>query len=205
MPRPRPLESVPPQLEEEESSDDEDQLEAERDPLVELFKFPSGIPCRFYLDDSMTADMKTKATQKIKAHGGKVTKHERHANVILVSEAGLAMPFRSKELYYDTNEDPVLQGIYVKRISFLTECTNMRQFKLAKETIKKGMGGPRPRSDGQGPRVRVEYTEEDDDHLCLFLARRIPDPTEGGRMGNEIYKEQAKMVCISLCIINLSC
>lgn len=35
---------------------------------------------------------------------------------------------------------------------------------------------------------RAEFTAEDRQHLCDFLARVIPDKLTGGRTGNVIYQ-----------------
>lgn len=35
---------------------------------------------------------------------------------------------------------------------------------------------------------RVPFTEEDDDHLAYYIATVIPNPADGGRMGNSLYK-----------------
>ena len=34
---------------------------------------------------------------------------------------------------------------------------------------------------------RVEFTAEDDDHICEFLAMAVPDPAAGGRSGNKLW------------------
>jgi len=143
----------------------------------------------------MTDDMKTKAIKKISAHGGQITTRERKAHVILVFEARLRMSLAIMQLHYNVNEDRVLRNIYVEPHTFLTKCINMGHFKLGKDKrMKMGMPGPRPRRKGEVKRRRVEYTDEDDDHLCFYMAQCVPDPKEGGRMGNAIYKELEKLV-----------
>jgi hypothetical protein len=203
MPRPRPPASIASRQEDEDDDENGDGEDSQSDssfgsdenPLVKLF-CPDGQPCRFFLHKSMTDEMKTKAIKKIGAHGGQMTTHERKAHVILVSEARLHMDLAIMQLHYNANEDRVLQNIYVEPHTFLTKCIDTRHFKLGKDKrIKMGMPGPRPRRQGEVTRSRVEYTDDDDDHLCYYLARRTPDPNEGGRMGNAIYKELERLVC----------
>lgn len=198
MPRPRSPASIA-SWEDDNDDNGKDSQSAsgsgpDEDPLVKLFCL-DGHPCRFLLHKSMTDEMKGKAIKKISAHGGQTTVHERKAHVILVSEARLHMDLAIMQLHYNANEDRVLQNIYVEPHTFLTKCINMRHFKLGGDKkIKMGMPGPRPRSQGE-KRRRVEYTDDDDDHLCYYLARRTPDPNEGGRMGNAIYKQLERLVC----------
>jgi hypothetical protein len=47
------------------------------------------------------------------------------------------------------------------------------------------------------------YTEEDDNHLVRYLARRIPDKSHGGRYGHKIYKDLAFRVFISFIYLRL--
>lgn len=197
MPRPPPPASMASRDEEEEISDAE---EDEQDPLAELLKWPSGVPVRFFLDNSLTAEMQTKATKKIAAYGGRTVMLEKQADVILVSEARLSMSLRTKQIYYDTHENPVLRNIFVRPLAFLRTCANMGVFSVSTKKMKQGMPG-RPRNN----RTRVEYTDEDDDHLSVFLAIRTPRLEDGGRGGNEIYKELEDIVCIPALALICSC
>lgn len=40
----------------------------------------------------------------------------------------------------------------------------------------------------------MPFTAQDDEHLCYFLARIIPDKAAGGRLGLEVYKELLRTV-----------
>ena len=205
------------QREEQEESgsdsdwDDEDQLDS--DDLSNLFTLPkTNLPVHFFLHASIPPPTKQKTTTTIEKYGGLVTQRERRAHVVLVDEDRLrttrtpntngSLTLRTMQLYYDISEDRRLQNIYVKPLTFITECAHAGSFRLGKEKrIKMGMPGPRPRNAaGTAGRARVEYTAEDDDHLCHFLAKRCPYLADGGRMGNAIYKELEKIVRISLSI-----
>ena len=174
MSQPHPPSSPASGREEEEESSDEEQppeLMSRHDKLAELFKWPSGLPVRFFLHDSLTAGMKAEAKKKIEAHGGQTTMLERKARVVLVSEARLTMPFNIFRLRYDRNPDPVLRDIYAEPITFLNRCANMGSFNLGEEKrIKMGMPGPRPRADGYGYRGCVFMTP-----ACMYMLSNLYD------------------------------
>jgi hypothetical protein len=144
--------------EEEEEEEEEDQLDDHlgpgpgQDPLSKLF-CPDGVPCRFFLHQSMTPAIRAEIRNKIEECGGEITTLERHAKIILVAENRLPIPLETLQLRYDRNEDEVLQNIYVKPLSYIQRCTHMGIFKLGSEkTIKMGMPGPRPRVHGHAYR-----------------------------------------------------
>lgn len=43
---------------------------------------------------------------------------------------------------------------------------------------------------------RVPFTAHDDEALCYYIARVLPDKAAGGRLGLEIYKKLVKTVGI---------
>lgn len=142
------------QREEEEEDEDQfdDHLGPGQDPLSKLF-CPDGVPCRFFLHQSMTPAIRAEIRNKIEECGGEITTLERHAKIILVAENRLPIPLETLQLRYDRNEDEVLQNIYVKPLSYIKRCTHMGIFKLGNEkTIKMGMPGPRPRVHGHAYR-----------------------------------------------------
>jgi hypothetical protein len=57
------------------------------------------------------------------------------------------------------------------------------------------MGLPGPTQKGSRlAKKRVEFTADDDDELCIYLASRAPENGGRRRMGNEVYKELADLV-----------
>lgn len=44
---------------------------------------------------------------------------------------------------------------------------------------------------------RTEFTEADDQSLVEYIAKRIPDPAHGGRLGNNLYLDLSNRVCYS--------
>jgi hypothetical protein len=175
-----------------EQEDVEIASQPETDPLAELFKLPSGQQACFFLDQSIPTKKWPKIISNIHAHGGITTTHEKKAHVILVIEENLHMPLQIKSLFYDLHENPALRKIYVKPLTFLTECTHVGSFELNARRVKKGMPGPRPREHGR--QGRVDFTEDDDYHLCDFLSVCVPKERSGGRRGNTIYKRLVEVV-----------
>jgi hypothetical protein len=46
--------------------------------------------------------------------------------------------------------------------------------------------------------IRKGFTDIDEMYLCEYLALRIPDKNEGGRLGNGVYKELCSNVGSSM-------
>lgn len=44
---------------------------------------------------------------------------------------------------------------------------------------------------------RTQFTEEDEQHLCEWIAAKIPYKETGGRTGNRLYQQLCEMVCKS--------
>lgn len=42
---------------------------------------------------------------------------------------------------------------------------------------------------------RISYTDDDDEHLCHWVAQKIPYKDQGGRTGNVIWQQLAELVC----------
>ena len=43
-------------------------------------------------------------------------------------------------------------------------------------------------------RRRTQFTEEDEEHLCSWIAAKIPYKETGGRTGNRLYQQLCDMV-----------
>ncbi len=44
---------------------------------------------------------------------------------------------------------------------------------------------------------RTQFTEADEDHLCNWIAAKIPYKETGGRTGNRLYQQLCEMVSYS--------
>ncbi|KAH9961016.1 hypothetical protein BC827DRAFT_349894 [Russula dissimulans] len=63
---------------------------------------------------------------------------------------------------------------------FVDRCVDSRRFQLA-PIAEKGVPGRRLASR------RVEFTKDDDEHLCQYIAQVLPYKEDGGRTGHFIY------------------
>ena len=50
---------------------------------------------------------------------------------------------------------------------------------------------------------RTQFTEEDEQHLCSWIAAKIPYKETGGRTGNRLYQQLCELVCYHFtCVLN---
>ncbi|CAE7198679.1 unnamed protein product [Rhizoctonia solani] len=71
---------------------------------------------------------------------------------------------------------------YVEPVAWVARCLSRGRY--SHDPIEKApMSGRKPGAD------RNDFTTEDDNNLARFIARRIPDKSEGGRTGNNLYKD----------------
>jgi hypothetical protein len=53
------------------------------------------------------------------------------------------------------------------------------------------------------PIRRTQFTEDDEDHLCLWIAQKIPYKETGGRTGNRLYQQLCEQVCSVFCPLSV--
>ncbi|KAL5635789.1 hypothetical protein ACGC1H_004552 [Rhizoctonia solani] len=71
---------------------------------------------------------------------------------------------------------------YVEPVTWVARCLSKGRY--FHDPIEKApMSGRKPGAD------RNDFTTEDDNNLARFIAKRIPDKSEGGRTGNNLYKD----------------
>ncbi|KAH9958519.1 hypothetical protein BGW80DRAFT_1374592 [Lactifluus volemus] len=134
--------------------------------MVALFSLPNGIPASFYLHNFQNENLTDKSWYFILflfSNGGRITHDEDTADVVLTT---------SRDEYKS------LKDRYA--ISRKTMCINSRRFQLA-PLVEKGVPGRKLTSR------RTEFTDDDDDHLCQYIAEVLPEKDEGGRTGHFIY------------------
>ncbi|KAI0628799.1 hypothetical protein C8Q77DRAFT_1145464 [Trametes polyzona] len=121
------------------------------------------------LSEGQREDLQEKITQ----HGGSTCKRPNDADTIIVNAHGL-FDLRKK---YDFE-----RHIYVELPSFVNRCISQRQYRH--EPVQKRALGGRPPG-----RARMNFTTEDDMHLCRFIALHMPEVEAGGRLGIKPYQE----------------
>ncbi|KIM48753.1 hypothetical protein M413DRAFT_21084 [Hebeloma cylindrosporum] len=163
----------------------EDERVASPEPSQDktLFTDEAGFPIAFFLHESIKRGSRPALIQDIESHGGRVLDSDEGADTVLVSR-----DFSKKNLQwtYHGHRNPRLAKIFVEPSTFVRHCIQYGRFYHKKPQVKK-MGGRLP------GRYRVEFTEDDDEKLCQYLSRILPDKESGGRQGLKVY--QALCAC----------
>ncbi|KAH9162598.1 hypothetical protein EDB89DRAFT_633349 [Lactarius sanguifluus] len=135
-----------------------------------LFSLPDGKPALFLFHDFDDPNLE----ERIAEHGGQVTDDETTADVILT---------RSRDVYRSLKDRyAISRKTHVRVSGFVDRCIYAHRFVLV-PTPGKGVPGRIP-----GAR-RTEFTEDDDEHLCQYIAEILPEKSEGGRTGHFIYTD----------------
>ncbi|KAF8970292.1 hypothetical protein BDZ97DRAFT_1914615 [Flammula alnicola] len=87
---------------------------------------------------------------------------------------------RTLQNAYNVIDDPSLRKVYVEYTPFIQRCIREREFHHCPDIT--GMSGV------PAGRRRIEYTAEDDERLCQYLSRILPDKKSGGRQGLKVYQ-----------------
>lgn len=122
--------------------------------------------------------------------------HEDIGDVTVLVHAGFDRD--GLQMTYHGDRSPEKREVYVEYLNFVQHCIEQGYFRH-REKIRKGMGG---RSDGRSCvsflfyifvasdsycLSRVNFTGEDDENLCHWLAMFIPEKEAGGRKGGNIF------------------
>ncbi|KAH9018149.1 hypothetical protein EDB85DRAFT_2013370 [Lactarius pseudohatsudake] len=152
------------------SSNPTERDEEENDSQDRLFSLPDGKPALFLLHDFDDPNL----AERIAEHGGQVTDDETTADVILT---------RSRDVYRSLKDRyAISRKTHVRVSGFVDRCIYAHRFVLV-PTPGKGVPGRIP-----GAR-RTEFTEDDDEYLCQYIAEILPEKSEGGRTGHFIYTD----------------
>ncbi|TFK45909.1 hypothetical protein OE88DRAFT_1812233 [Heliocybe sulcata] len=141
----------------------------------QIFEEPEGGPIYFFFL-GLSAGQVQRVRERIEEHSGLVCLKREDADVIL------CLPERVQRLRekYWLEKSQVYEGV-----GFVEQCIRRGRFQVTPRE-KKNTGG-RPVG-----KARIEFTAEDDLNLAEYLALALPYPEDGGRRGNNIYKELVK-------------
>ncbi|KAJ7438499.1 hypothetical protein FB451DRAFT_160259 [Mycena latifolia] len=164
----------------------------EEDELVNDTLFVrGGKPLKFYLHSSIKQlGARSALEAKIELYGGAVNAERSGSNIILVNPKDPTGDLEALRHMYKTHSDPSLKGVHVETMRWVDNSVKMG--KCVHLFTQKRMGGVAP----GGFRERTEFSAEDDRKLCRYVGTLIPDKTNGGRTGNNIYirlMENAKL------------
>ncbi|KAI0648431.1 hypothetical protein C8Q79DRAFT_1008757 [Trametes meyenii] len=109
----------------------------------------------------------------ITQNGGILSRVEKDADTIVVSEAGHSQL---------SNKYSFSRSTYVEPKSFVQRC--IAEGRYRHDPVQK-----RPLGGRHGGRTRIPFTKKDDDHLCRWIATVMPDKDAGGRKGIKPYLE----------------
>ncbi|KAH9978448.1 hypothetical protein BJV74DRAFT_859231 [Russula compacta] len=149
---------------------DDSQDDANQGRLTKLLTLPNGEPASFLLHDFENVDL----AKRVIEHGGRITNNDATADVVLTL---------SRDEYKSLKDRyAVSHKTHVRMSGFVDRCLDSRRFQLA-PVAAKAVPGRRPGSR------RIEFTGDDDEHLCQYIAKVLPDKGEGGRTGHFIYAD----------------
>ncbi|KAF9239092.1 hypothetical protein BU15DRAFT_24072, partial [Melanogaster broomeanus] len=139
-----------------------------------------GRPVRFCFHNSVR-EGRDRIARDVEAHGGEIVNKERDADVLLVDEEENIELIRRR---YYSSTDLYRHCIFIEPRGFVRCCIKYGRYEHEKPR-KRRMPGPVPVAiGGHG---RVDFTQEDDEHLAYYLATIYPDKATGGRLGNNVY------------------
>ncbi|KAF7338044.1 Myb-DNA-bind-2 domain-containing protein [Mycena venus] len=160
-------------------------MEDEEEVVVvddKLFVEENGAPTRFFLHPSIKqAGARLALESKIEQYGGAISPTDAGSNVILVNPKQPSGDPDKIRRAYKTHSDPELHGVYVEAMAWVNNM--VKTGRVMHHFIQKGMGGAI-----RGDRERTAFTEEDDYRLARYLAVLIPDKSDGGRLGTNVYR-----------------
>ncbi|KAJ7578459.1 hypothetical protein C8J56DRAFT_967984, partial [Mycena floridula] len=142
-------------------------------------------PVRFMLHHTIQKQGSIdKLSSNIKRNGGQVVKTDDDADVVLMHErAGWSLQeFRNA---YNTHPDQRKRQIYVEEMRFIQTCLDRNKY-YHFTAAKKKMSG-RPTGGG-----RTAFTIQDEDNMCQYLATTVPQKENGGRLGQNLWKEMVR-------------
>ncbi|EJD06095.1 uncharacterized protein FOMMEDRAFT_166374 [Fomitiporia mediterranea MF3/22] len=135
-----------------------------------------GEPVKFFLHNTLSQGQKETLSRDIEGNGGQICDNVQEANTVIVPQEHYEIV---KKRYAHS------KSIYVELPDFVRKCLRGQKYSHKKEE-KRSLGGSKLGTKWTG---RTEFTEDDDYHLAVYLARRIPHDESGGRMGEGVYKD----------------
>ncbi|KAL1741483.1 hypothetical protein HDZ31DRAFT_84797 [Schizophyllum fasciatum] len=152
-----------------------DACKTARKLIPQLF-IEQGEPMQFHLHPSiLNVNMRQVIAERIRHSGGIPDAPLETARVILADPGDDAF----KELVKQYEGDPQK---YIEAFFWVQKCVEMGAIYFS-PTAYKNPGGRRPGEE------RTNFTEEDERHICEWLAFKIPYKEAGGRTGNKVYQQ----------------
>ncbi|KAJ8597032.1 hypothetical protein M405DRAFT_928493 [Rhizopogon salebrosus TDB-379] len=139
-----------------------------------------GMPIKMHIHPSI-ANVNARATlsQRIMHSGGDPTSSAQFAKIILADP--------NTEVFQHLVKS--YQGVpdkYVESYLWVKKCVEKGAL-VYTPLVYKNPGGRRPGEE------RTQFTEDDERHLCEWIAAKIPYKQTGGRTGNRLYQQLCEM------------
>ncbi|KAJ1310003.1 hypothetical protein OPQ81_006759 [Rhizoctonia solani] len=144
-------------------------------PTVEDDGWGGLEPVAVYLHSTIGREERRTIALKIAKAGGDPGSTAADARVIVADEDHAEFSRLRKQYEHSLRT-------YVEPVTWVARCLSRGRY--FHDPIEKApMSGRKPGAD------RNDFTTEDDNNLARFIAKRIPDKSEGGRTGNNLYKD----------------
>ncbi|KAI0348637.1 hypothetical protein BDW22DRAFT_1350886 [Trametopsis cervina] len=139
-----------------------------------------GHPIRMHIDSSIAnVNVRAALSQRIMHSGGDPLASAQNAQVILADPN--TEIFQKLVKTYQSQPDK-----YIESYLWVKQCVEQGQVSYT-PVVYKNPGGRRAGEE------RTQFTEEDEMHLCNWIAMKIPFKETGGRTGNRLYQQLLEM------------
>ncbi|KAF8272888.1 hypothetical protein EI94DRAFT_1716959 [Lactarius quietus] len=148
--------------------------------LLKQIFVENGEPIKFHIDSSI-ANINARAAlgARITHSGGDATASAQTARVILADP--------NTEIFQHLVKNyQGVPGKYVESYLWVKKCIEKGTV-VYTPLVYKNPGGRRPGEE------RTQFTEEDEERLCNWIAAKIPYKETGGRTGNRLYQQLCDM------------
>ncbi|KAL1952063.1 hypothetical protein VTO73DRAFT_1212 [Trametes versicolor] len=148
--------------------------------LLKQIFIHDGQPIRMHIDSSIAnVNARTALSARIMHSGGDPTASAQSARVIL-ADPNTDIFNHLVKTYQGEAEKYVESYLWVKR------CIDKGQV-IYTPVVYKNPGGRRPGEE------RTQFSRDDEQHLCDWIAAKIPYKETGGRTGNRLYQQLCEM------------
>ncbi|KAI0028378.1 hypothetical protein K488DRAFT_89803 [Vararia minispora EC-137] len=149
--------------------------------MARLFFHPDKkVPCKFWIVRDINQERRLEIQAQITNHGGTVVSGKLYSEAF--PDIDVVVVTQREQFSRESARFDMTPRTYVIFARKLDHYVQERRFYFPVLEFE-NMGGRLPRS------MREGFTAEDEEHLCRFLAMRIPYPAEGGRTGLRVYSQ----------------
>ncbi|KIM85362.1 hypothetical protein PILCRDRAFT_778079 [Piloderma croceum F 1598] len=139
-----------------------------------------GLPIKMHIHPSIAnVNARTALSHRIMHSGGDPTASAQSARIILADPN--TEVFQHLVKVYQGNSDK-----YIESYLWVKKCVEKGAL-VYTPLVYKNPGGRRPGEE------RTQFTEDDEEHLAVWIAAKIPYKETGGRTGNRLYQQLCEM------------